>query len=84
VYGFNGKHLGWFNDATILDHDGNAVGYVKGEISMLTHLEPLLDESMNARVSTRPLCRVRALLKVRSSAVMWRPPFAIEALAGFA
>ena len=24
VYGFNGKHLGWFSKGMIMDHDGNA------------------------------------------------------------
>jgi hypothetical protein len=25
IYGFNGKHLGWFKDGLIYDHDGNIV-----------------------------------------------------------
>ena len=33
VYGFNGKHLGWYLDGILIDHDGNAVGFRKGAIS---------------------------------------------------
>lgn len=28
VYGFNGKHLGWFVKGVVYDHDGDAVGAV--------------------------------------------------------
>lgn len=29
IYGFNGKHLGWFVRGIVRDHEGNAVGAVK-------------------------------------------------------
>lgn len=29
IYGFNGKHLGWFRRGVVYDHDGYAVGAVK-------------------------------------------------------
>jgi hypothetical protein len=29
IYGFNGKHLGWFKGGAIFDHDGFVVGGVK-------------------------------------------------------
>jgi hypothetical protein len=25
IYGFNGKHLGWFKDGMVFDHDGDIV-----------------------------------------------------------
>ena len=25
IYGFNGKHLGWYENGVIVDHDGNVV-----------------------------------------------------------
>lgn len=28
IYGFNGKHLGWFIKGLVYDHDGDAVGAV--------------------------------------------------------
>ncbi len=33
VYGFNGKHLGWYVNGIIRDHDGNVVGFKKGAVS---------------------------------------------------
>jgi hypothetical protein len=41
VYGFNGKHLGWFASGIIRDHDGHAVGGLKEAFRSPTHLEPL-------------------------------------------
>jgi hypothetical protein len=40
VYGFNGKHLGWFVGGVVRDHDGNGACGVKGVVS-LPKLEPL-------------------------------------------
>jgi hypothetical protein len=40
VYGFNGKHLGWFTQGLIRDHEGNAACAVKDAIRT-TELEPL-------------------------------------------
>lgn len=39
VYGFNGKHLGWFVKGVIRDHDGNASCAVK-ELLKSTQYEP--------------------------------------------
>jgi hypothetical protein len=41
IYGFNGKHLGWFKGGIIWDHKGFAVGFVEGAVNKLTKLEPL-------------------------------------------
>jgi hypothetical protein len=27
IYGFNGRHLGWFKEGIIRDHQGNGVGF---------------------------------------------------------
>lgn len=40
VYGFNGNHLGWFIDGIVYDHEGDAVGFKEGAISMYTNYEP--------------------------------------------
>ena len=40
VYGFNGKHLGWWVKGIIRDHEGNAVGATKDATSMRTEYEP--------------------------------------------
>jgi hypothetical protein len=39
VYGFNGKHLGWFVDGIVRDHDGNAGCAVKERLQS-TEYEP--------------------------------------------
>lgn len=41
IYGFNGKHLGWFKEGIIWDHEGYAVGFIDGAINRLTKLERL-------------------------------------------
>jgi hypothetical protein len=41
IYGFNGKHLGWFKKGVIWDHDGYAVGFIDGAVNKLTKLEHL-------------------------------------------
>jgi hypothetical protein len=41
IYGFNGRHLGWFFNGAIFDQTGNAVCATKDVFSGLTQLEPL-------------------------------------------
>ena len=41
IYGFNGKHLGWFKEGIIWDHEGYAVGFIEGAVNKLTKLERL-------------------------------------------
>jgi hypothetical protein len=40
VYGFNGKHLGWFVNGLVRDHQGDVVGGVKEAFSTATQYEP--------------------------------------------
>ncbi|MCP9751200.1 4-fold beta flower protein [Ferruginibacter sp. HRS2-29] len=40
IYGFNGKHLGWWVKGVIRDHEGDAVGATKAASSMNTEYEP--------------------------------------------
>jgi len=40
VYNFEGKHLGWFEDGIIIDHNGNAVGFLRGALKVMTQFEP--------------------------------------------
>ena len=39
IYGFNGKHLGWFEDGIVRDHKGYAVGFIEGAVNIFTRLE---------------------------------------------
>ncbi len=40
VYGFNGKHLGWFVRGVIRDHRGDAAGAIKEVFRSSTEYEP--------------------------------------------
>jgi len=40
VYGFNGKHLGWFENGLLIDHEGYICGFIKGAINKYTAYEP--------------------------------------------
>lgn len=40
VYGFNGKHLGWYVSGVLRDHGGNVVGARKEVFSSTVKLEP--------------------------------------------
>jgi len=41
IYGFNGKHLGWYDKGVVRDHDGYVVGFAKGAIEKITKIEPI-------------------------------------------
>jgi hypothetical protein len=41
IYGFNGKHLGWFVGGVVRDHQGHAVGAIKERFSTATRFEPV-------------------------------------------
>jgi len=40
IYGFNGKHLGWYESGIVWDHYGNRVGFVINTLPCLASLEP--------------------------------------------
>ena len=40
IYGFNGKHLGWWVKGIIRDHDGDAIGGTRKAIGIFTEMEP--------------------------------------------
>ena len=42
IYGFNGKHLGWFEKGIVRNHKGKVVGFVKGSVSsVITQIESI-------------------------------------------
>ena len=41
IYGFNGKHLGWFSKGVIYDHDGNTTGAIPSLFTTPTKLEEI-------------------------------------------
>jgi len=50
VYGFNGKHLGWYVDGIIRDHSGDAVGFINGAVRNI----PLQYESYKGYKEYKP------------------------------
>lgn len=40
IYGFNGKHLGWYQDGILRDHDGNIAGFNKEAANVFLAFEP--------------------------------------------
>ncbi|MGQ1947966.1 4-fold beta flower protein [Geofilum sp. OHC36d9] len=40
IYGFNGKHLGWFNDSIIRNHEGEKSGFTKSSVPVNAKFEP--------------------------------------------
>ncbi|MEJ5272909.1 MAG: 4-fold beta flower protein [Spirochaetota bacterium] len=40
VYKFECKHLGWFENGIIIDHNGDAVDFIKGALKIPTKFEP--------------------------------------------
>lgn len=40
IYGFNGKHLGWFEDQIVWNHLGQRVGFTKHTCPTFTQFEP--------------------------------------------
>jgi hypothetical protein len=41
IYGFNGEHLGWYQNGIIRDNDGYVVGAIKNAFSGITKIEPI-------------------------------------------
>jgi hypothetical protein len=61
VYGFNGKHLGWFVGGIVRDHEGDVACAVKGAISN-PQLEPLKNlKSIKSLKSLKELAPLRPL-----------------------
>jgi len=41
IYGFNGTHIGWFENGLVRDYDGDVVACEKNLINMYYEVEPL-------------------------------------------
>ena len=40
IYGFNGKHLGWYEDGIVYNHGGRIIGFKDRAVSRFTRIEP--------------------------------------------
>ncbi len=79
IYGFNGKHLGWFDQGVIRDRNGNGVGFIQGAINKLTRLEGL-----KSLKSLKPLKSLKELapLKPLNSTQWAKLPLELFLLSG--
>lgn len=67
VYGFNGKHLGWFTRGIVRDHEGDGTCAIKEAIQM-TELEPLKSlKELKPLKSLKELAPLRPLFSSRWS-----------------
>lgn len=41
LWGFNGKHLGWFEKGIVWDHKGYAAGAIPSAVSVIAKVEPI-------------------------------------------
>jgi len=70
VYGFNGKHLGWFDSGIMRDLKGAQVGFVKSACPRTTKTERTKSTKKTKRTkSTRRTARTRVTNKLSQSTV---------------
>jgi hypothetical protein len=65
VYGFNGKHLGWFEKGIIYDDDGYVVGAMRARFAGPVEIEPLKSlKELKPLKSLRELRPLKPILKI--------------------
>lgn len=70
VYGFNGKHLGWFESGVLRDAKGHAVGFVKSTCPKITKIEPVKKIKKIKKIkSVAKIAPIRPINKSASSSV---------------
>lgn len=70
VYGFNGLHLGWFDDGIVRDAKGECVGFVKTKCPVVTKVEPVKKVKKVKKVkSVRKVSPVRPVNRIAISAI---------------
>lgn len=79
VYGFNGSHLGWYEDGIIYNHRGDAVGAQENATSMITSIE-----GIKSIKSIKPIKSVKEMapMKPMFSSSWSRTPLVIFLRAG--
>jgi hypothetical protein len=60
VYGFNGKHLGWFKSGALFDHDGAPVGALKSRFRAPVEIAPV-----KSRKKIKPIKSIREIAPIR-------------------
>ncbi len=68
VYGYNGSHLGWFEDGVVYDLSGCRVGYNREALRVIPHFEPFKSfKQFKPFRSFREFAHFRPLFSIRQS-----------------
>jgi len=63
IYGFNGSHLGWYEEGIIYNHRGDAVGAQKNATNMITSIEGIKSiKSMQPMKSIKEMAPMKPML----------------------
>lgn len=64
LYGFNGRHLGWFENGILRDLQGYKVGFIQNTCPVLTKLEPLKSlKQLKPLKSIKQISRIKPIYK---------------------
>jgi hypothetical protein len=68
LYGFNGKHLGWFVNGILYDNDGLRIGYTKNTCPCVTSVQSVKSvKSVKHVKSVRSVAHVKPVLSLSNS-----------------
>ncbi len=69
IYGFNGKHLGWFKSGIIYDHEGYRVGATEQRLGTIAQISPIKSiKEIKPIKSIREIPPIRPILSLSWSA----------------
>ena len=75
IYGFNGRHPGWFDRGVVRDHQGHCAGFAQGVTGRLTRIEGL-----KSLKSLKPLKSLKELEPPQSPHSAQSPRLSLELL----
>jgi len=60
IYGFNGKHLGWYKSGAAYDHEGTVAGATKGKLRGIPQISPI-----KSIKQIKPIKAIRQIAPIR-------------------
>ncbi|WP_022666594.1 4-fold beta flower protein [Desulfospira joergensenii] len=68
VYGFNGRHLGWFEGGAVINHQGEKIGFTKTNCPGMAKTEPAkMDKLIQKIKSSREMAPIMPMNRVPAS-----------------
>ncbi len=68
VYGFNGRHLGWFEDGVVINHHGERIGFTKNRCPGKPKTEPVkMDKLMQKIKSIKEMAPLKPMISISTS-----------------